>query len=457
VAAVVVEVAPGAAHDVPRRSRRERAPLTSRDATGVVAVVLALLFLIPARLVVPPLGAAGTPAGIAGILLLMWWATARMVPSLGVDRGKQPVRRVLALLAGSIILSYAAAMLHPLPNDEVNGADRGILALAAWAGIGLVTADMLRSRSSVERLLRRVVVLGAVISVIGIVQFAGKDLTEVFKIPGLKANSTLDLVDERGALARVSGTASHAIEFGVVLAMILPFALHVATQATRRKPLWWLATGLILVATPMSVSRSAILGLMAEFILLFTVWSPRRRMIAVMSAPVFLVAMRLLVPGLVGTFASIFSNASSDNSVQGRTDDYSVVGRFVTQSPWIGRGFGTFIPSDFFVLDNQYLGTVVETGFVGLAAVFMVIATAIALGRGIRRRAEDPALAELGQCFVAAFAAAAIAMGTFDALGFPMFTGLFFFLLGCAGALWRLSSVDAGTPVFVTGGGEVAP
>jgi hypothetical protein len=58
---------------------------------------------------------------------------------------------------------------------------------------------------------------------------------------------------------------------------------------------------------------------------------------------------------------------------------------------------------------------------------------------------------------VGAFAAAAIAMGTFDGLGFPMFTGLFFFLLGCAGALWHLSATDTATPVFVTTPADISP
>ena len=46
---------------------------------------------------------------------------------------------------------------------------------------------------------------------------------------------------------------------------------------------------------------------------------------------------------------------------------------------------------------------------------------------------------DLGQALAGSIAAAGVGLATFDGLGFPMFSGLFFLLLGCIGALWRCS------------------
>jgi O-antigen ligase len=363
-----------------------------------------------------------------------------MVPSYAPPRGLQPIRLALVFLGGAIVLSYAFAMMHHLPPDQLSAADRGLLSLAGWAGIALVAADFLRSTDSIDRLLRRLTVLGSVVASVGFVQFfSGVDLAGLIKIPGLTSTVTTLYSANEAGIRRVASTASHPIEFGMVLALILPFAFHIATHATEKRGRWWVMTTIIAVAVPMSVSRSAILGLAVELIILFVSWTPRRRLGAIVIAPVFIVGMRVLIPGLVGTISSIFGNASTDPSLQGRTDDYAVVGQFITRSPLVGRGFGTFLPTDFFFLDNQYLGIIIEVGFVGFAALLTLLIVGMALGRGIRVRSTDERSRDLGQCFIAVFAAAAVGMGTFDALGFSMFTGTLFLLLGVAGARWRLA------------------
>ncbi len=201
------------------------------------------------------------------------------------------------------------------------------------------------------------------------------DIPNAIKLPGLSVNGVFQTVQTGGPVRRVAGTAAHPIEYGMVLALILPFALHFTFVASRRKGLWWLMTIVIGVALPMSLSRSAMLAVLAELIILFWVWSPRRRLAGIAIAPVFLVAMRLLIPGLVGTMFSLFSNAADDPSLQGRADSRNASGAIIARSPWLGRGFNTDIPSNYLdlglqgvnhgSLDNQYLGTVVEMGYVG--------------------------------------------------------------------------------------------
>src|SRR2546429_140711 len=133
-----------------------------------------------------------------------------------------------AVLSGSMLLSYVVGNLHGLDADEMSGGDRGLLRLCTWAGVALVGADLLRSVESVRRLLRFTVALAAVISLIGMVQFfTGVDLAGLIRPPGLAVNSYADAI-QNGAVRRVAGTATHPIEFGMVLAMVVPFALHFA-------------------------------------------------------------------------------------------------------------------------------------------------------------------------------------------------------------------------------------
>jgi O-antigen ligase len=221
--------------------------------------------------------------------------------------------------------------------------------------------------------------------------------------------------------------------------MALPLALHVAFNARDRKWLWWGIVLLIAVASPMSLSRSAILGLFVAFLVLFAGWPSSRRMGVLLVLPVFVVVLRFAIPGLVGTIKSLFSSLSSDPSIQGRTDDYKVVGQFISKSPWFGRGFGTFLPKDFFILDNQYLGAVIEIGYIGLAALILLFGIGFVTARGARIRFADPELRDLAQSLAASVLVAGIGYVTFDGLGFPMVTGLLFLLLGCIGALWRIS------------------
>jgi polysaccharide biosynthesis protein PslJ len=423
------------------RTRLAKRMLRPRgDARGLLVGYAVLLFMLPAQLIFGPLGASGSPSGVVGIGLVLYWFAMRLVPDSGAATGLQPIRIAVGLFVTSILLAYMVGTLHPLPPDQLSGADRGLLSMMSWLGVALVAMDMLRTGESVRRLIRIVVVLVGIVAAMGLLQFAtGFNLADLYHIPGLKINYDVAVVTERSDFRRVAATASHPIEFGVVLAMALPLALHVAFNAKDRKWLWWGIVLVVGVASPMSLSRSAILGLFVAFIVLFAGWPSSRRMGVLLVLPVFVIGLRFAIPGLVGTIKSLFSSLSSDPSIQGRTDDYKVVGQFISKSPWFGRGFGTFLPHDFFILDNQYLGAIIETGYIGLAALILLFGVGFVTARGARVRLVDPEQRDLAQSLAASVLVAGIGYVTFDGLGFPMVTGLLFLLLGCIGALWRIS------------------
>ena len=64
--------------------------------------------------------------------------------------------------------------------------------------------------------------------------------------------------------------------------------------------------------------------------------------------------------------------------------------------------------------------------------------------RSARRASLDPRVRYLAQCLAAAVAACAVSFATLDAFSFSIISGLTFLILGCIGALWRLTRSESG-------------
>lgn len=416
------------------------------DATSILSIHVFLLFCIPASLIFAPLGAPGTPAGILAVGCLAWWAVCSVGPELTRFHGLQPIRSAMYVFAAVVLISYVGAAADPPAAVELRAADRGLIALLAWCGVTLAAADGLVNLERLTKLMRATVLGGAFVAALGIVQFAtGFDIASYIRVPGLTPNAELAFIGARSTFRRVAGTTNHPIEFGVVLALVLPLAMHFAfADANRRKARDVIAVALIATAIPMSVSRSAVLGLGVGWAVVVFAWPRRQQLTALALVPVFLVAMRLVVPGLLGTIKSLFVNLFTDPSVTGRTDDYAVLGDFVAHNPWFGRGLYTFLPERYITLDNQYLLQLVETGVFGLAALVGLLLTGVCCARGARRRFEDDWSRSLAQAVAASIAASMVTFVTFDALAFPMATGVTFLMLGISGALWRMARSSAG-------------
>ena len=411
------------------------------DAATALSCLVALVFAVPSQLIVGPLGASGTPAYVLGMLLLLWWGLVLLAPHLGLRPGRNPVRLVLLALGAAVLASYAAGMLRPATAAEISAADRGLLAAAAWLGIALMATDGIPSRARLDVLLRRLVHAAAFLAVLGLLQFSlGLDIAGYLHYPGLRVNGDIAVVQERSGFRRVAGTATHPIEFGVTLALLLPLALHFALNgpASRRKTPW-LEVLLIAVALFTSLSRAAFVAVGVVAVVLFPAWSRRRRRQALLVLPVFLVCVRLAVPGLVGTIVSLFTNFSTDPSTTARMDRYGIAGHFLSERPLLGRGLFTFLPSQYLIFDNQYVLAAMELGLVGVCVLMAMFLVSAAAARGARHRFTDQPGRELGQALAAAVLAGGTTVATYDAFSFPMATVVTFLLIGCCGALWRLS------------------
>ena len=86
------EYSPGLAAPPPGHDAELGRPERRIDAVTLLSCYVFLLMAIPSSLVIGSLGAAGAPAAMLAVAILCWYLAARQHPSLGLDRGRQPVR-----------------------------------------------------------------------------------------------------------------------------------------------------------------------------------------------------------------------------------------------------------------------------------------------------------------------------------------------------------------------------
>jgi hypothetical protein len=414
------------------------------DAVAALSCYLFLLIAIPASLVVGAFGAAGPPATLFGAALLFWYLAGKWHPAMALDAGPQPVRTGAIIFGCSVLAAYVSANLSAMSGLETNGADRGLILLSAWLGVVLLAADGIATEDRLAVLLRRVVLGATAMAVLGMAEFAtGIDFTKYVTIPGLQVHEQVTDLMLRGGIVRVNATASEPLEFSAVVAMSLPLAFyqarHAAAASRSLRVRRWLQVALIAGAVPMAVSRSAILCLAAIAIILIPTWPRRDRHRAYLALAVSPLLLWLVMPKLLASLLASFSQLATDSSTTSRTQALSSAIPLISAHPWFGQGFQTFFPQTFFFVDDQFITSLIETGVVGLLAVLALFGTGLYVTRNMRRAARDDRTRDLGWCLTASIVVALISFATLDVLSFSIASGLFFLLLGCAGAAWRLN------------------
>ena len=408
-----------------------------------------VLLLIPSNLVFAPMGGVGTPANIIALGILLWyvisWIVGRIIPS-GAGR---PVRVSMFIFALAVLASFVAGMTRSITELESLSADRGLILIVVFAALVVVASQTIVSYERLDTLLRRAVVLGSVVAAIGIAEFyTGINITNYVHIPGLSPAVNVNSLLDRNGFNRPSSTATQPIEFGVVMAMLLPFALQQAFDPARTGRFRrWAPVALLFFAIPMSLSRSGIVGLAIALLWIIPTWPTQRRKPAYVVLLIGIASLKVVAPGLIGTFAEYFGGLSgssnSDVSISTRTADYAAAFRYIGERPLFGRGFGTFLPELYRYIDNTYLLGLVEFGIIGVLALLIVYFSGVHCAAAGRRITQNQQQRELGQALIASIMVAVVSSATFDALTFPMFSGLLFLIIGCAGAYLGLMKDQA--------------
>lgn len=375
--------------------------------TGLLVLMTATVLLIPVRrFKLPiPLPFALEPYRVIIIVLVV----ATLI-SLCVDPRVTWQRTGF----GGHIAIFFAGMLLSIGANIGPLSDAGLLGSSVGA---LINYALLFSVFFLTRILltsgRRVTLLVEVLTVGGAVIGAGAAMERVahYNI-FLKLGSLLQLqlMSEAGTIlrnggARAFGSAQHPIALGVLLGMLMPLAVYQARHSTwpsKKAPrtVFWVCCATSMgVGIICSVSRTSMVVLVVMAVIGVRARPKLFRPLIFAGVPAALLAS-LVAPGVVlnmvrgflspkALIASQYSDPGWRGS--GRLADLGPNLVSAMQHPFFGTGVGSRIvtgpTANALILDDQVLNTLLETGFVGIAGLAVLIVGPV---RRLRRFSLSP-------------------------------------------------------------------
>jgi hypothetical protein len=230
----------------------------------------------------------------------------------------------------------------------------------------------------------------------------------------------------------IVGPAGFGVETIGMLAMAMPIAVVRLLGAPNRtrKVLYGLAIVVLFAGMFATQRKSALLAPVA--VILTLAYFRRRELLSL--APlglVMAVMVAALSPGAVHGVISQFTRADRSHvaTVSDRTSDYDAIRPDLWTHLLLGRGFGTYAPDTYRILDSEILNRIVETGVLGLAA-FVMICLSVVLAARKTVSARDPSAAPYALCGTAAAVCFLVLATLFDELGYPHGTYVFLYLAG---------------------------
>ena len=413
---------------------------TRVETTTIIAVYALALLLVPSRYT---LGVyAVTVAMLVGFVASVLWVYDRLLHGRR-HLGRQPrVRFAVEAFFFANLASYIVMNLGRTPAVELQSADRNLVVTMVLFGVFLALADGVPTLEGIRRVLGTLVVGGAVIAVVGMMQHLWRvDVGAFLRPPAFTVEGTDTFIYQRAGLSRVAGTARHPIEFGVSCALIMPlcayFVAHARGRVTR------LASGATAVALMFALlfalSRSALLAVAVAALVMLPTWSRTQRAQMVGGTLGVLVLLRLTFPMVMATLGDLIAGSAGTPSVNSRRNAIDLGLDLWARRPIFGHGIGAELRLPV-IVDNQYIVTLVESGIVGLVTFVGVGVAGVLTARRIRRATADPQIRDLAQALVAMMATTAVAGFGLNVLRFPMTAGLFFIAAGCLAALARVTS-----------------
>lgn len=235
---------------------------------------------------------------------------------------------------------------------------------------GFLLSNIVTLRS-VLLLTKTIVAAISVSAAYALIQLAvGIDLAAVIVPPLTRGGGqTLTGTLMREGMLRPPGAAGHPLELAFLIAAALPLALSLCfaerAQSHRVWP-WWLCCAILGSGLMSALSRSAILGSVVALGVMACYWNRRRLKFVLTTGLGTGIAVFVVRPDLISAIFAVFATSSRDDSVQsrGRAIEYSI--DMVVESPILGCGHGCLVEPFHPVLDDQFLGRLIEGGVIGL-------------------------------------------------------------------------------------------
>jgi polysaccharide biosynthesis protein PslJ len=411
----------------------------------MLALILVVILFIPIRryTVGASLPIELEPYRIVIALVLMCWFCA-----LAVD---PRVRWRRTGLEGPIAALLLVILLSLVANiGRVNAASEIVVKqvsfFLSYFIVVYFVASVIRSRRDVDRMLTVLVGGATIVAVLALIEWrTGNNLFNWYS----RVMPFLQYVDEglppvRGNGVRARGSAQHSIALGAALVMMIPLAVYLYRRDRRK--VWLVCVGLLTLGALSTGSRTGTLMLIA-LLVSFLCIKPRDTVRLLPMLVPLVVVIQVVMPGTLGTMKSLLNpsyvikeQSYDKGSGAGRVADLGPALERWSRQPFLGSGFGTKIAdpnaqagSDQQILDNQWLGSLLEIGAFGVLALLWLYVRAIRR-LAARARSDTGPDGWLAMGLAAALISLAVGMFTFDAFAFVQVTFLSFILLGFAAA-----------------------
>nr|WP_240930877.1 O-antigen ligase family protein [Rhodococcus sp. B10] len=265
----------------------------------------------------------------------------------------------------------------------------------------------------------------------------------------------------REGFARPQGSAGHPLELSAILTVLVPIALGVvySARAQGRRSWHWAALAVVLVGgAALTLSRSAVVGLGVAVLFMAWTWPVRRVLALVGIVGVPLVVAYVTDSKLLNAFVQIFATSGTDSSLQSRDRGRAYVLEHFSDHLWFGEGTATYSARGYPVLDNQYLGRLMEAGVIGVLAFVLLLGAgfgaALVASRRFSQRAArsgnraDAGMFELTRGIAAAIAAVAVIAIILDISGFAQIWLLMWIFLALAGSAFHIVRAEDRNEAF---------
>jgi len=437
----------------------------------LVGGIVVVIFLVPIKRYTLP---ASLPFHLEPYRLIIAIVAAGWLTSMLIDRGRVRLR------ASGLEPPLGLFVLAALVSVAVNGQDLGAVGLmpyvvktltffASFILLFSIVVSVVERRDDLYLLIRILVTCGAVVAATAVVESRTghnyfNDLGRIlpfltFQDPRLTAGLDASYLDRSGAL-RAYASAAHPIELSAVLVMLMPPAIVLRRSTGNQR---WLVAALVLTLGALAtLSRTGVVMLVVVALVFLWLRPRETRRLWPALVPVVCIVY-FAMPHTIGNFYSAFFPngglvaqqsavvAGNEDIADGRVADLGPSLREAMRTPFFGQGFGSRVTDrqaaaqDHIplarILDDQWLGTLLEVGIVGVLSLLWLLVRAI---RRMARLARDDPGDDgwMAVALAASITAFAVAMLTFDALGFVQVTILLFLLLAVSSVLARLPRVE---------------
>jgi hypothetical protein len=423
----------------------------------LAALVLVILFIPIRRYAFPgSLPFELEPYRVLVALILAGWALCLLVdPRVRFRRSGLEVPLTIIVLAalGSVVVN--GARVSELQADVL----KALTFFGSFLLIFYLVVSVLRSPQAIDTVVKTLVLGGTALGALAIVEsrtgFNPFEHISEF-VPYLREDASFEL--GRGIRQRAFGSAEHPIALGAALVMLVPLAVYLARGSGRK--LWWGSLFITAMGAFATLSRTGILMMIVAGLVFLWLRPVETRRLWPLVVPL-VVFTHFALPGTLGTFRASFfpeggliseqrSSAGSCTSA-GRIADLGPSLDEASRKPLLGYGYGTRLVSgpkqNACILDDQWLGTLLETGALGfLGWLWLYLSFLRQSGREAKADASDRGW--LLTAVAASVAAYAVGMLTFDAFSFIQVTFLLFILLGIGAAVLSERRATAEEPAL---------